>query len=103
MRGNPACITWLPIRYRADYGTIGGAICQRRSTQIGWDRGIDVLTCGNAVEQYTLNACSTSKQMEDLLCQILDGVVNKTAHELPVARIMRSDMRLTKKASPRTW
>jgi len=62
----------------------------------------NVMTCGDAVEQYTRNACSTSKQVEDLLCQILDEVVNKTAHELPVARIMRFDMRLTKKASPRT-
>ncbi len=70
MRGNPACITWLQIRYRCvEYGTIGGAICQRRSTR-------------DAVEQYTLDACSTSKEIEDLLSNSGRG---REQHRAPVA------------------
>jgi len=64
---------------------------------------INVLACDDVVEQYTPKECSTSKQVEELLCRIQEEVASKTAHGLPAARIMRSDMRPVRKASPRTW
>ncbi|CUX72211.1 hypothetical protein AGR6A_pb0025 [Agrobacterium sp. NCPPB 925] len=55
------------------------------------------------MEQFVTSAGSPAEQVEELLCQILEKVASRTAHELPAIRTMRSDMKPTRRASPRGW
>lgn len=63
----------------------------------------NVLAGTTEMEQFVISAGSPSEQVEELLCQILEKVANRTAHELPAIKTMKSDTRPTKKASPGRW
>lgn len=63
----------------------------------------NVLAGAPEMEHVVTFAGSPAEQVQELLCQILEKVANRTAHELPAIRTMKSDMRRTGRASPRGW
>ena len=62
---------------------------------------VNALIVAPELEHYRLLDGSASKQVESLLCRILEEVASRTGHELPAIRIMKSDMKLARKASQR--
>lgn len=63
----------------------------------------NVLAGAPKLEQFVTSVGSPVEQVEELLCQILEKVANRTALELPAIRTMRSDMKPIRRASPRAW
>jgi len=51
----------------------------------------NVLAGAPEMEQFVTFAGSSAEQEQELLCQILEKVANRTAHELPATRTMKSD------------
>lgn len=62
-----------------------------------------VLADTREMEHFVTSASSPAKQVEELLCQILEKVANRTAHELPVVRLTKSATKRTKRTSQRRW